>query len=326
MYIKSCLDSSVEYIVNAWKNASIRSATHKLLPGRVTVHAAYPNVFLHAVPSSHRSCIRGWSLIPVEDRIWQPSSEGPTPSVPGWYSVSKRGIYKEDIAYAISFDRDSAELDVLVVPRRITPRNPPMDALGRAHNARTLFSPDIHHGRPRSPYRGLPRHEHSANVFISGLLLMKLKTNQFRQVSVPSPSQISLHAASMVDPQFIKATHRKYNRLFWNAGDRVTISDPSLGDTWGSLISIDIENQCAVVCLPDDSEYELPLSSLRRLHRVGDVVRVLTDPFSHSRYVHHQNLGRTGIICDIDPLLDDITIQDPSASQVLFSCQWMSLF
>ena len=147
---------------------------------------------------------------------------------------------------------------------------------------------------------------------------MKLMAHQLKPISVPFPSQITHHVASVVDPQFMKATHQKYNRSFCKPGDHVSVLNPSLGDTWGHLISIDMENEYVIVGLPDGPELELPLSLLSGLrHQVGDVVRVLVDPLSDSRHIHHQNLDRSGIICETDPLLDDITIKYSPNSQVL---------
>ena len=83
----------MNYIVDAWKSASIQATTNKSLLGHVTVHTQHPNIFLYAVPPSHHSCIHGWSLIPLEDRLWQTPLEGSIPPTPGWYIVSKRGIY-----------------------------------------------------------------------------------------------------------------------------------------------------------------------------------------------------------------------------------------
>ncbi|KAI9459516.1 hypothetical protein HD554DRAFT_2041858, partial [Boletus coccyginus] len=164
-------------------------------------------------------------------------SKEPTPPVPGWYSVLKYGIYKGDIGYALSFDKDANELNL---------RSRPSDTLGQDPNASRLFSPELHHGRLRSPYRGLTCYQHSTDIFISGLLLLKLRPNQFKYLPAPFPSQICLHVASMVDPDFMKATHAKFNRLFWKPDDRVAISDPSHGEKWGNLVSIDLENESAV--------------------------------------------------------------------------------
>lgn len=295
---------------------SIWSITHKSLPGRVSVRAPYPNVFLQVVPLSHRSCIRGWSLIPPEDLIWQAPSKEPTPPVPGWYSMLKCRIYKGDIGYALSFDKDANELSVLIALQWLRPRSHPSDALGQDPNACHLFSPELHHGQLHSPYRGLTRYQHSTDIFISGLLLMKLRPNQFKYLPTPFPSQICLHVASMVDPCFMKATHAKFNRHFWKPDDCAAISDPYHGEKWGNFVSIDLENKLAVVRLPEGPEYEFPLSSLGHLYHVGDVIRIIADPYSDSRYVHHQNLGCSGFICDVDPLSDDITISDSPNSEV----------
>lgn len=307
-------ESSVDYILLAWKNASIRAIAHKSLPGRVTVYARYPNLFLHAVPSSHRSCIRGWSLIPLEDRLQQASIERPTPSIPGWYSVSKRGIYKGDVGYGIFFDGNANELHLLVAPRKLRPKSQPL-ALGQDHNGRRLFSSEVHHGVSRSPYRGLPRYQHFDNIFVSGLLLLKLKPNQFKHVITPSPHQIALHVASSVDPSFMKITRHKFHQPFWKLDDRVTFSDATYGERRGTLVSIDLETQFATVRLLE-AQHELALSLLNRLFYVGDLVRVIADPSSDPEDIHHEYIGRSGFICAVDPLEDDITVRDSAGGEV----------
>jgi hypothetical protein len=145
---------------------------------------------------------------------------------------------------------------------------------------------------------------------------MTLQPNQFKYLPTPFPSQICLHVASMVDPHFMKATHAKFNRQFWKPDDRAAILDPYHGEKWGNLVSISLETESAVVHLPEGPEYELPLSSLHRLDRVGDVVHVIADPYSDSRYIQHQNLGRSGFICDVNPLSDNTTISDSPNSEV----------
>lgn len=76
---------------------------------------------------------------PQRSNLAAPSKEL-TPPIPGWYSVLKHIIYKGDISYALSFDKDANELSILIVPQWLRPRSHPLDALGQDPNACCLFS------------------------------------------------------------------------------------------------------------------------------------------------------------------------------------------
>jgi hypothetical protein len=289
------------------------TTVHMQLPGRVSLFAPDPKTFLRAVPPSHRSCVRGWSLIPFEERIF-PLFERSTTQVPGWYTVSKRGMYRGDLGYATFFDENSAELHLLVAPRRLKPRKRPAEGedIGQDYNTpRRLFSPDEHAGHPCPPYHGNSCYQYNQNIFVCGLLLLKLKINQVDHALPPSPHQIALHVTSMVNPPFMMATQRKFNQRFWKEGDCVTITDATHHDTRGRLVCMEGDNDSAVVRLYDDSEYAFALSSLRRLHSVGDVVRVVEDPFSNNQNLYHGVMGWSGMITYVDPLVGEITVTEP---------------
>ncbi|KAF8547337.1 hypothetical protein OG21DRAFT_1490316 [Imleria badia] len=126
-------------------------------------------------------------------------------------------------------------------------------------------------------------------MFIAGLLLMKVKINQAIHVPAPLPHQIILHAASMVDPPFMKAMYKNYNQLFWNSGDRVRTSDSTHLGKYGNLVSIDRETCSAVVQFSEGSEYPISLTLLSCLYRIGDAVRVIEDLFSDRQSAHHES-------------------------------------
>ncbi|KAH0826466.1 hypothetical protein J3R83DRAFT_5467 [Lanmaoa asiatica] len=307
--------SSVEYIVSTWKNVRLDATVYKFLPGRVTVRATHPNIFLDAVPLSHRSCILGWSLIPLEDRISTFLRGRSIPSVPGWYTVLKRGMYKGDIAYALDFDEDASELHLLVAPRWLKRRKQlaEHECFGQVTNVRRLFSPEEHRACPQPPHYGLLCYLRKEQTFIAGLLLMKMKINQVTQVTTPSPQQIALYVTSMVNPPFMKATHKKYNQLFWKAGDRVVVSDSTYLGKSGSIVAIDHETRSAVVRLYEGPEYLIPLTSLSRSYHIGDVVRVIKDPFSDHLSTQHELIGRSGIIVHIDRETSEVTVTEGNA-------------
>ncbi|KAG6370385.1 hypothetical protein JVT61DRAFT_12106 [Boletus reticuloceps] len=318
--VKIAPRSSVEYIVSTWKNVRLDATVHKFLPGRVTVRATHPNIFLDAVPLSRRSCILGWSLIPLEDRISTFLRGRSIPSIPGWYTVLKRGMYKGDIAYALDFDEDASELQLLVAPRWLKRRKQlaEHECFGQVTNVRRLFSPEEHRACPQPPRYGLLCYLHKEQTFIAGLLLMKVKINQVTQVTTPSPQQISPYVTSMVNPPFMKATHKKYNQLFWKAGDRVLVSDSTHLGKSGSIVAIDHETRSAVVRLCEGPEYLIPFASLSRLYHIGDVVRVIKDPFSDHLSTQHELMGRSGLIVHIDHETSEVTVTEGNAEfQVL---------
>ena len=57
------------------------------------------------------------------------------------------------------------------------------------------------------------------------------------------------------------ATHAKFNQHFWKPDDCAIILDPYHGEKWGNLVSIDLENELAVVHLPEGLEYDFSLFS-----------------------------------------------------------------
>lgn len=231
--------------------------------------------------------------------------------------MSKRGIYRRDTAYGLSFDEESGTLQVLVAARQLKPsRRRLEDDIGQDVNARRLFSPDQFGGIPQAPCRGRPQYHYKRNTFVSGLHLLALKLNQVAPLPTPSPHQIALHVASMVDPAFMTATYQSYNQRFWKPDDHVTVSDSVHHGKRGILLEIELENRSATVRLPEGDEYISPLADLRRSYSVGDVVRVIEDPFSDTQNVHHQLLGHFGIVSYIEFATEEITVTESDGSEV----------
>jgi hypothetical protein len=112
----------------------------------------------------------------------------------------------------------------------------------------------------------MPRYHYKRNTFVSGLLLLTLKLNQVVPLPTPSPHQITLHIASMVDPAFMAGTYQSYNQRFWKPDNCVTVSDSVYHGKCGILLEIELENCLATVRLLEGEEYISPLSDLHRLY------------------------------------------------------------
>ncbi|KAF8837228.1 hypothetical protein BDN67DRAFT_983386 [Paxillus ammoniavirescens] len=134
--------SSAPFIIKSWNQADlVAMALHKLLPGYVTVYVADPRTFLCALPKSHPACVKTWILVLLENQ--RNLFSGAEPSVPGWYTISKRGLYKGNIGYALSCDGDAGSMELLVA----------FD-IDQDQRARHLFLPDLHAGTSQPPLRG----------------------------------------------------------------------------------------------------------------------------------------------------------------------------
>ena len=231
--------------------------------------------------------------------------------------VSKHGIYHHDIAYGLSFDVELGALQVLVAARQLrSSRCCPEDDIGQDVKARHLFSPAQFNGIQQAPCRGHPRYHYKRNTFVSGLLLLTLKLNQVAPLPTPSPHQIALHVALMVDPAFMAVTYQSYNQRFWKPNDHVSVSDSVHHGKRGILLEIELENCLATVQLLEGGECISPLSNLRCSHSIGDVVRVIEDPFSNTQSVHHQFIGHFGMVSYIEFAMEEITMTESDGNEI----------
>jgi ribosomal protein L21E len=231
--------------------------------------------------------------------------------------VSKCGIYHRDIAYGHFFDVELGALQVLVVARQLKPsRRQSENDIGQDVHALCLFSADQFTGIPQAPCCGCPRYHYKCNTFVSGLLLLTLKLNQVVPLPTPSPHQITLHVASMVDPVFMAGTYQSYNQWFWKPDDCVTVSDSVYHGKRGILLEIELENRSTTVRLLEGEEYISPLSDLRRSYTVGDVVRVIEDPFSDRQKIHHQLIGHFGMVSYIEFMTEEVTVTESDGNEV----------
>ncbi|KAF8833248.1 hypothetical protein BDN67DRAFT_1017772 [Paxillus ammoniavirescens] len=303
--------SSAPFIIKSWNQAGlVAMALHKLLPGYVTVYAADPCTFLHALPKSHPACVKTWILVPLENQ--RNLFGGAEPSVPGWYTISKRGLYKGDIGYALSYDGDAGSMELLVASRRLDDPTRQRDNsdIGQDQRACCLFLPDLYAGTSQPPLRGRTCHKYKGHLFVAGLLLLKLKRSDARPFSTPSPHQIALHVESAVNPAFLTASLHCYNQLFWKEGDRVTVCDAAHQGQHGVLQAISFETQSAMVHLLEGGECFVPFSKLRRCFSTGDVVRIIDDPHSYIQNVHHRVIGKFGNIVSVDVDTEEVTVLD----------------
>ncbi|KIJ09726.1 hypothetical protein PAXINDRAFT_17203 [Paxillus involutus ATCC 200175] len=304
--------SSASYIASMWNKAGLAASEHKLLRGRVTVSTLDPSTFLHALPPSHPSSVHSYSLVPAEEYVRLFGVAAHKPQVPGWYKILKRGTYKGDLGYALSYNAASGCLDILLASRNLpdpTCRDRD-DKIGQDQKARCLFKPELHGGAVQPSIRGMACYSYKRHTYISGLLLLQLTKTQVEPVLTPSPHQIALHVGSMVDPAFMAATHARYNRQFWKERDGVLVCDAAHRGKRGFLLTITMESQSATVQLLEGGEYIVPLSDLQCHHVVGDVVRVIEDPHSDLRNIHHQAIGKFGNVSHIDFDTDEITFMD----------------
>ncbi|KAF9231261.1 hypothetical protein BU15DRAFT_68481 [Melanogaster broomeanus] len=233
--------SSVPYVVTSWNEVGISAMVqHKLLPGRVVVYAANPNTFLRALPKSHSTCMRTWTLVPLEDQINLFGAAEPS------------------------------------VPDRRT---------------RRLFLPCLYEATSHPPLHGRARHKYKGDSFVAGLLLLKRKKTKVWPLAIPSPYQIALHVESMVNPVFMTASLHRYNQQFWKPDDHVVVCDAAHQGKCGVLHAISRETQSATCYFS-----------------VGDIVRIIEDPHSNIRNVHHRVMGKFGNVINVDVDTEEVTV------------------
>ena len=87
----------------------------KSLPGHILIWAPDQHSFVCALPLSHAGCIGNWCLVPAKELV-SPADlfGGQYPEVPAWSVISKCGWYRGDLAYIVSYNSKSDQVDVLV--------------------------------------------------------------------------------------------------------------------------------------------------------------------------------------------------------------------
>ena len=105
------------------------------------------------------------------------------------------------------------------------------------------------------------------HFYVAGLLLFQLTETQVQPFLSPSPHQIALHVESKINPSFMNDTHRRYNHKFWKPLDCVVVNDLNYFHLSSTLLSINLENNSAVVkTMLERDQLLLPLSSLERVY------------------------------------------------------------
>lgn len=270
------------------------------------------------VPPSHIDCVRSLTLVPVEERVPLIRVFGEVRTIPAWCIISKHGRYKGDLGYIISFNAQSGVFDVLAASRELEPlpRYDDDEMIGQDIRARRLFSPESYGGVQHTSVQGLPTYKFKQHRYVVGLLLLQLPEKQVRPCPTPSPHQISLHLESKIAPSFMNDTLRRYNQKFWKPLDRVVVNDAAYFGLRARLVSIDHENDSAIVETQEINQYFAPLSTLERLYQAGDLVRIVVDPCSDRDSVHHQNIGKSGIVTEVDILTQEVTFLDDDSAPV----------
>ena len=189
--------------------------------------------------------------------------------------------------------------------------------IGQDCHACRLFSQENYKGvGSTSMYRHLTfifqRHR-----YIAGLLLLQVPETQVHVLPTPSPHQISLHLQSGIDPAFMDDTRRRYNQMFWKPLDCVVVNDASRFQVPSKLVSIDLENNSALVeSILEGESLVVSLAALDRVYQVGDLVRVITDPCSDCRNIHHEYIGKFGLVAEVDYCTGEVTFLDQDHSPV----------
>jgi ribosomal protein L21E len=119
---------------------------------------------------------------------------------------------------------------------------------------------------------------------------------------------------------FVNDTHKHYNQRFWKSSDHVVVNDASHFDLHAILVSVNLQNSSTIVePLLERGELIVPLTALERIYRVGDSVRIIADPCSDLQNVHHHNIGKFGLVAEVDSLTGEVTFLDTDHSLVGFS-------
>lgn len=301
-----------------WNKAGLKSSTIEGLPGRVSVFAPDRKTLFSRAPPSHIDCIRSYTRVPAEDIALHALFSGPR-TIPAWCIITKRGLYKGDLGYVVAFDHKSGVLDILVASRYLSPlpRLPDDEMIGEDPHARRLFSQENYKGIGSTRMHGHPTFVFQNRRYIAGLLLLQLPATQVRELPTPSPHQISLHVHSGIAPAFMDDTRRRYHQTFWKPLDRVVVNDASYFQLHSQLVSVDLENKSAVVeSIVERENLAVSLAALYRVYQPGDLVRVIADPCSDRRNVHHENIGKFGLVTEVDYGTEEVTFLDQDHSLV----------
>ncbi|KAH0825726.1 hypothetical protein J3R83DRAFT_9929 [Lanmaoa asiatica] len=243
------------------------------LPRRLYVQASCPLEILSAMNPVHRNAVRAVTLVPPAEasRIFTPEKTFPPRS---WVRIRK-GRYKNDIGYVLSYDQDT--FSVLVVPRERAYESPE-----EPRNVRALFHFQLAHDAGLdltllTNSRGLTAFQHNNHSYFSGLLRLSLTIDDLECVPIPHPDEIHLHAQAGMDPSLVEECHVLFSAQFWREGDVVRSSSPELLDQKATIAAVDLDNRSVTLIL-NDQTYDCPLLEQRRVFSTGDHLRITVGP------------------------------------------------
>ena len=210
------------------------------------VEAASLRAINTSVPPSHRSIIRQITLVPPEEVA---SLYSPREVFASTFWVRfKRGIYKNDIGYVLSWDGD--RVDILVAPR-----DRPYDS-----DLRKLFF--------------------DADAARLAEYTVMVEKQVLEVVEVPHPDDLAFHSLVGINPSLVSQTIKIFSAQLWREGDLVRVMEGELRNTPGCIISVDLENKSAAVEIDYRGlvNYSCLIFELQRVYKHGDSVKIFAGP------------------------------------------------
>ena len=246
------------------------------LPCRLYVSATDPLEVRQNLPPSHCQVPKSIVLLPLEEgtslATFKARKALPTRS---WVRIKKSALYKGDVGYVETSDRDNA---VIVVAPRQRPYDIPEQSgekmefdLELARLANLPVEPIL------SSIGTEIGHTCNRQQFVSGLLRLSLPVHALEVVDLPHPDDIKYLAAA--NRTFVEETVHLFSAQFWREKDQVKIQEGDLKGKLGTLSSIHWDQRTAVVSC-EEGAFDCSLRELRRHFKLGDAVRVIAGPFS----------------------------------------------
>ena len=173
--------------------------------------------------------------------------------------MKKRGLYKHDLGYVLSYNVQMEMLQLLVASQELKDLEREMregylrmhshdpstaPSIGIDPRACQLFNPSMT-WQPASTSClescGRTSYKYNGKTYMHGLLLMSLHKENIIHVATPSPQEISLHRELGCHLSFVTGTLQSYNARFWRENDRVRVNDGTTNGGLAELHSIDLE-------------------------------------------------------------------------------------
>ncbi|KAL4064090.1 hypothetical protein V8B97DRAFT_2026177 [Scleroderma yunnanense] len=109
-------------------------------------------------------------------------------------------------------------------------------------------------------------------------------TNHWKMLEVvklPHPDDLTFHVLAGINPSLIHWTIAMFSAQLWKEGDLVHLIEGELVNTSGRIVSVDLQNQSAVINIDSDGglvAYSCLISHLQCVHRHGDWVKIFAGP------------------------------------------------